>query len=499
MSLTPAGVERSARKKLLSDGVVSTLIALLVKLRGLILLPIISRAASITDYGVWVQVTIVIGLVPPFFGLNAHQALTRFVAGQSPARAFAIYERLVYFAVPLATATGSAACAAVYFLLADDDGARTIAWLCALLIPAIALNKLSIAYVRGRGDVKLAYSLDAALNVLSFLGSATVFALGLGVVGGVAALVAVYGAFSLGVALRHFWRRPRERAADGTPLSAYLLYSLPTIPAALADWVLFGIDRYVIAYFVDNTAVGLYAACYSLATTLLLFSVPVEYALMPLISEQLERGERSSAMRLTKDALAYVGIPSLLGAVLLVKDGPWLLHALTGAASEGQARSLLTFVAPGLFLWSLTRVLFQVHLGAKRTVDMATTLLAAALVNLACNLVLVPRIGSVGAAIATTLAYACTLSITLVRLRADLALAPSSIRGWSLLGALAAPCVAAVLLPPADSWPLVILDGVTCTGALLGALLVMRVVPLSALYALRRGARTKVPNPGSSS
>lgn len=491
-----ASGERTHRSKLLSDGIASTLIAFVVRLRGLILLPIISRSAGIADYGVWVQVTILIGLVPPFFGLNLHQSLTRYVAGQALPRAFAIYRRLLVFVVPLSGLAGVVASAAAYFLLADGADGRTISLLCALLIPAIALNKLSVAYVRGRGEVKLAYSLDAALNVLSFIGSAAAFALGLGIVGGVSSLVAVYCLFALTVAYRHFQRRPSAAAEDATPLSEYVLYSLPTIPAALADWVLFGVDRYVIAYFVSNAAVGSYAACYSLASALLLFSVPVEYALMPLVSQLWEQDDRAGAMRLTKDALAYVGVPSLLGAVLLVKDGPWVLQALSGAELSGEARRLLLFIAPGLFLWTLTRVLFQVYFGKKRTADMATTLLAAAIINVSLNLLLVPRLGSVGSAIATAVAYACTLGITLLRLRADLTLARSSVRLWGMVTAVAAPCAVALVLPPAVSWWSVLQDGVLCGGALVLALVLTRSVPVRELLAERRRSRERRANDG---
>jgi O-antigen/teichoic acid export membrane protein len=479
---------KNPRKKLLSDGLASTLIALLVKLRGLILLPIISRASGIADYGLWVQVTVLIGLVPPLFGFNIHQSVTRFAAGQDASRAFAMYRRLLGFVFRVSTLGGLVACAASYFFLANDSVSRAIACLCTILIPAISINKLSVAYVRGRGDVKLAYSLDAALNVASFVASAVAFGAGWGVVGGVASLVAVYSVFSLTLAYQHFRRQPAASLPDATPLSDYISYSLPTIPAAMADWVLFGVDRYVIAYFVDNTAVGVYAASYSLATTLLLFSVPVEYALMPLISELWERGDKPGAMRLTKDALAYVGVPSLLGAVLLVKDGPWLLHALSAADVAGDARRLLLCLAPGLFLWTLTRVLFQVYFGKKRTSEMAATLLVAAVLNVICNLILVPRLGSVGAAIATALAYVCTLSITLVRLRSDLALAPSSTRPWGLALAVAAPCATALLLPEARSFGGVLLHGVLCSSALAATLAATGSLQLRKLLAERRQA-----------
>ena len=54
---------------------------LVVSLSGIILLPILTRALSIEDYGIWVQISVTIGLIPAIVTLGLPEAMVRFLAG----------------------------------------------------------------------------------------------------------------------------------------------------------------------------------------------------------------------------------------------------------------------------------------------------------------------------------------------------------------------------------------------------------------------------------
>src|SRR5665647_748380 len=53
---------------------------LAVSLGSILLLPILTKSLQIQDYGVWVQVTVIIGLMPSLVALGLPNAMMRFLA-----------------------------------------------------------------------------------------------------------------------------------------------------------------------------------------------------------------------------------------------------------------------------------------------------------------------------------------------------------------------------------------------------------------------------------
>ena len=53
---------------------------LLLGLSGIILLPILTKNIPIEDYGIWVQISVTIGLIPAVATLGLTEAMVRFMA-----------------------------------------------------------------------------------------------------------------------------------------------------------------------------------------------------------------------------------------------------------------------------------------------------------------------------------------------------------------------------------------------------------------------------------
>jgi O-antigen/teichoic acid export membrane protein len=77
-----------------------------------------------------------------------------------------------------------------------------------------------------------------------------------------------------------------------------------------------------------------------------------------------------------------------------------------------QARSLLPFLVTGLVLWAANMFFRPALLIHKRARTVAQTTLCAVLINIGLNMVLLPRLGLIGAAVASTTSFVSMLVLT---------------------------------------------------------------------------------------
>jgi O-antigen/teichoic acid export membrane protein len=150
-----------------------------------------------------------------------------------------------------------------------------------------------------------------------------------------------------------------------------------------------------------------------------------------------------------------------------------LLKRLGNEEIASRAAVLTALVAAGVTLWGVTIMQTQILHGARRTGVQGATGVLAALLNVALNVVLLPRIGTVGAAIATLVAYGaqCLVLVTAARKHLAISYYPAFIAKSAL--------ASAVMLAP---MALLVSRG---TAGLLGAIVAGAVTYFAVLVALR--------------
>lgn len=473
-------LQRRRRELLLNSGFASA-VSLVVKLRGVVLLPIVTRSAGVAEYGVWVQITALLSLIPPLFGLNLHQALTRFSLKENADTAGAIYRRFVGVVLGASGIGALAIAGAALAVQTSRPTASTMLFHCACLLPPVAVSKLGIAYIRGRGQVKRASLLEALLSLIAVGTAALAFAQGYGIQGAIWALVAAFSAVAIGTASPRFTHSSPLRTAEKPFIwNDVWKYALPAIPAALADWILFALDRYALGVMVDNTTVGIYGAAYSLAQLIRLFGAPVVYALMPAIGKLWDQDRKDDARQLTAEAAGMTLLASLLVGALLVRNGPWLLEQLSTRQIANGSAGLLPLLISGLITWMITRVFFQLFIAQKRTFEMTRVLVVSALVNVLGNATLIPTLGAKGAALATLFAYLFALIYTLFRLRRILVLRLSLAQFGGGIGSVGVLGLATTFVPHASTWLGVLSEGIAFSFIFAAQLVLTRVVHPSA-------------------
>lgn len=237
--------------------------------------------------------------------------------------------------------------------------------------------------------------------------------------GGLVVAQAGAGLAAIWILIRQGWlRRPPSLASLRVPLQ----YSLPMIFAAVSYVGYQSADRLYVALWNGIAAAGRYEASYRVALLVSTVNVVTLHSFNPLFYAAFARGDRKGAEKLLRKTSLQVGGLVVLLVILL----PLLvIYTPLLAESYRTSRSVLVSIpilAAGLGFLGIS-LLWQAPLLARGHAKTASAIaITSALLNLGADAVLIPRMGEVGAAWGTFIAFAVMMVITItvvLRRRAD--------------------------------------------------------------------------------
>jgi O-antigen/teichoic acid export membrane protein len=177
-----------------------------------------------------------------------------------------------------------------------------------------------------------------------------------------------------------------------------LAYGLPLVPAGLAAWSMMLADRIVLAKYASLATVGFYAVANRIANLMLLavFGFRAGWATFALeLHHRDPASERLKRAHVLTDVLAGV---SLLGVLIGVLSRE--LVVVVAGSRYLQATNSIPMLVLALVVFSTVPVTQLAMMVKHRTRDMALHSAIAAVVNIVACLLLIPRWGLTGAALA---------------------------------------------------------------------------------------------------
>jgi O-antigen/teichoic acid export membrane protein len=198
---------------------------------------------------------------------------------------------------------------------------------------------------------------------------------------------------------------------DRKLLWASLVFGFPLVGYELAGVILDSGGRIVVQQYLGFEAVGYYSAGYNIANYVSqLLMVPVNLALFPIYMRLwVTKGREETQWFLSSalDNFLMAGMCVMAGVIVSAHDAVIFL----GSQKLMAAYPLLPILVGGLMLYSL-HIFFNAGLLIyKRTLTMAKLIASAATLNIVLNIVLIPLIGLMGAAVATLLGYAAFIGL----------------------------------------------------------------------------------------
>jgi O-antigen/teichoic acid export membrane protein len=382
-------------------------VQVLTSLGNFFLLPIITKSLGTYYYGLWAQINITVSLISPFALMGLSMALVRFLSSETDKNKIreAVYSILFFvtmsgflvsfllytFAEPIAT-FGFKDPGTTYFIQAGS-----------LLIFLNVIEPVSLFYFRVFRQIhKFSYlTLFEAFGKLLFI--LVLLKMGYGLLGVIAATLLVQSVIIL-IAFLTIISQIGFVIPRFIYIREYLQFSLPLTPNALIRWVTESSDRYLVTYFLGLKSLGVYSAACSIGSLIQLLVSPLQLILLPELAKLFDENEIDKVIIYMSYSLRYfllISIPAVFGLSALAK--PLLGIFTTEDFLSGWF--VIPVIAFSGLLAGIVQIFVNTLLIVKKTKAQTYINIAAAVSNVLINLLLIPSIGIVGAALSTLLSY----------------------------------------------------------------------------------------------
>ena len=190
-----------------------------------------------------------------------------------------------------------------------------------------------------------------------------------------------------------------------------LLFGIPMMGTEIFWLILDSGDRFLVKGFLGTTQLGFYAAAYNISGYIReSLCAPLVLALFPLVMELwVEKGRDHTRTFLSNSMnhFALVSIGVVVGVSVCASDA----INIVASPKYYEAHQLLPILVMGMMLNGLSMFPRSALIIYKKTVLMMNVNIVACVVNVALNVALLPRIGLLGAAIATLGSYAAMAAL----------------------------------------------------------------------------------------
>lgn len=399
---------KSQYKVLASNTAIFAIGTILVKLISFFLMPIYTSALSTSDYGIAEMLNNSIEIVMPLATLCIIEALFRFSMDNS-GRCDSLYSNSLIIVI-IGDIVVAGLCVLWHALFQYPYTFHFF-----LLYFTSTIYKLNLQFARGLGHIKR-YVVCGVMNSLLLVASNVLLLLKLN--GGIQAylysfsigygIVAVV-AFFISKEYKYF----KIESFDTTVLKSMLKYSLPSIPNLLSWWVNSLSDRYIIMWICSPAIAGLYTAASKLPAMVNMVTAVFQQAWQ--YSTAKEVNTEGSSSFFSNVFRVYVYFCCIVCSTLLVFNKV-LCHILL------QADFFAAWKYVPLLLLAATFGCVGTYYGTfynavKNNKMLMVSTIIGAVFNIICNIILIPILGGIGAAIATVISYFIIMLIRIVDVR----------------------------------------------------------------------------------
>lgn len=388
-------------KKLASNTIIFAIGTFSSKILSFLLMPFVTRMMTTGDYGIADLIQQTVNVLIPIVMLQVNSAALRFSLDKAKDKAdvFTVGVRttiigfivFLFFAYPIS------------LIRINDFRLGDYIILIYVFVLISGFRQLCQQFVRGSGYVKL-YAVDGIIATATTLLFTFIFLspLKMGVTGYILAIIASDACsviFYTVTAKLYKYIRPHlmEKGITGQMLK----YCVPLIPTVILWWIINVSDRYMITYFVNSSANGLYTAASKIPNFVILFSqIFIDAWQLSAVDEYDSEGR---ARFFSKVFRVYSGgVFAVASALILFCQ---LFTKILVAPSYYESWQYVPILIIATTYSCIVNFLASVYMAEKKSLMALLTASSGAITNIVLNLVLIPKIGANGAAIATVCAF----------------------------------------------------------------------------------------------
>lgn len=388
---------RREYKKLLANTGLLAIGSFASSLLGMLLVPFYTAVLSTADYGISDLIVTTTSLLYPFTTLAISEAIMRFALDKKVDRKsvysiglsmIAIGYIILLFCSPLVKRTTIGEYY-VFFML---------------YYLSYCIHTITSYFVKGIENIKI-YSIAGLLNSIIVISCNLFFLLVLkiGIVGYLLSSIIGHSLTALFMFvcgrlymyIIPFWK------IDSQLFRQMLKYSIPIIPNSISWWIANSSDKYVLNHFADVSQVGIYSISYKIPT--IMMTVMGFFISAWQISAVEDFGSEKS-QQFFSDIFRKCFAVNVILASFLIAFTKVIGTFLYSADFFVAWRYVPVLVIANVFN-VMASFMGTIYTSAKKTKMLSISTVLAALINIVMNFILIPKMGAMGAAIATALSY----------------------------------------------------------------------------------------------
>lgn len=199
--------------------------------------------------------------------------------------------------------------------------------------------------------------------------------------------------------LWNYWTSFRK--IDTGVVREMLIYCIPLIPNSISWWISDSSDRYILEFFWGASVIGVYSIAYKLPSIISILSTILTSAWQISAVEDFgsEESKEFFSDVYQKYASVYIMVCSVM--ILFIKVIAKILFS--GEFYEAWKYAIILMVA--VVFQALNGFLGIIYAASKKTKTIFVTTIMGAGTNIILNILLIPHMGALGAAVATLISY----------------------------------------------------------------------------------------------
>lgn len=294
----------------------------------------------------------------------------------------------------------------------------------ALYLGCNSLYSYTTTIFQGFNRVQLSAVFQAINTVARLLLVVGITALGFGVAGALLGYtIAALGATACGlwVLYRRFYTAFDDDGGSRALRTRLLKYSVPLTASHSANVLDKQIDTVLVGFFLNPVAVSYYVLGKQITEFVLVPSGSLGFSVSPTYGEQKATDSLEQAAQIYEETLKYVFvlyIPAAVGMILVAEPAVAIVFGPDYAGAAPVVQVLGVFLVFAAITAVTTQSLDYLGRATERAVAKGVTSLA----NVGLNVVLIPRYGAAGAAVATVLTFGAYTLVNVYVMHCELSL-----------------------------------------------------------------------------
>src|SRR6185369_8450757 len=380
----------------------SILIQALIKMKGIITLPIMTYFLAPAEMGAFNLINVTAMMLAPLFSLNLTDGpAIYFVQEKSHSKIIDMYNTVLNSVLIISLICSVLLWGGSHFF---DVTYRDYIFAIIFLILSNVLFKVTSYMLAIFQKTSILVRNTVIRDVLATVLTITLVMLGFSYQG-----IVVSAIFANVFAAILIWRLiktdlPYRLFLDKGILFTFLKTALPLLPVFFFSWVIQSSDSYFLAYFHGEQSVGKYAVIYGLTNVILSITFALNFFWFP-VSARLWVENRDQYMKVF--TVVFAGLLAvLLAAVCLFElNSSTIMQIFVRRSSYQDAHIIMGTIAFAFSMQVLITLLTAPLYSNRNIKAIFFAYLAGGVLNTILNILLIPKTGIIGAAVSTALAY----------------------------------------------------------------------------------------------